>query len=133
MAFKMKIMMLCVKKSIHSKAMTMIEMSIMCHLKTHREIEIEPNEILDSDEEEVIDGVEEGERETPAATETCYYGKDGTEWKKEPNEAIPIRAHNIMRFRAGLCSQYYQYLIHYHQSNKSLWKRPICKMECRKS
>ncbi|XP_050338294.1 piggyBac transposable element-derived protein 4-like [Bactrocera neohumeralis] len=65
------------------------------------EIEIEPNEILDSDEEEVIDGVEEEERETPAATEISYYGKDGTEWKKESNEAIRTRAHNIMCFRPG--------------------------------
>ncbi|XP_050339100.1 piggyBac transposable element-derived protein 4-like [Bactrocera neohumeralis] len=65
------------------------------------EIEIEPNEILDSDEEEVIDGVEEEERETPSATETSYYGKDGTERKQEPNEAIRTRAHNIMRFRPG--------------------------------
>ncbi|XP_050338220.1 uncharacterized protein LOC126764593 [Bactrocera neohumeralis] len=60
------------------------------------EIEIEPYEILDSDEEEVIDGVEEEERETPAATEASYYGKDGKEWKKKGLMKQFVLVHTIL-------------------------------------
>lgn len=66
------------------------------------EVEIEPNEIFDSDEEEE----EEGEVPTDAAQQQqqkdgYFYGKDGTKWSKTEPNPVRFRQHNIMRFRGG--------------------------------
>jgi len=56
---------------------------------------IEPNEILDSDEEIEDDSL-------PEPNDNFFYGSDGTKWKKdEPSASVRVRQHNIMRFRSG--------------------------------
>lgn len=64
------------------------------------EILIEPNELADSDGEEESN---EETRQTPSKkSDSFFYGKDGTEWKKdEPNAVGRVRQHNIMRFKSG--------------------------------
>uniref|UniRef100_W8C4W2 Uncharacterized protein n=1 Tax=Ceratitis capitata TaxID=7213 RepID=W8C4W2_CERCA len=63
-------------------------------------IELNEIEILDSDEE-----IEDEEQHATAsviqreATTESFFGKDGTEWKKEQTPSR-TRQHNIMRFRA---------------------------------
>lgn len=66
------------------------------------ELEIEPNELEDSDEE-LEEEQEEEETLTPnERSDECFFGKDGTEWKKnEPSAVGRTRHHNIMRFRSG--------------------------------
>ncbi|XP_031626214.1 piggyBac transposable element-derived protein 4-like [Contarinia nasturtii] len=62
---------------------------------------VEPNEMIDSDDDVDDDFTEEIQLET--VSESFFYGKDGTKWhKSEPNSAISrIRQHNVMRFRSG--------------------------------
>lgn len=62
---------------------------------------IKPNEIFHSDEDE--DEMDEIHVEAHSQRSTnILYGKDGTKWNiDEPNAAVRLRHHNIMRFRAG--------------------------------
>lgn len=61
------------------------------------ELVIEPNEIFDSDDDD-----DEEENSEVHANDEYFYGRDGTEWKKnEPTAAGRVRQHMIMRFRSG--------------------------------
>ncbi|XP_025415575.1 piggyBac transposable element-derived protein 4-like [Sipha flava] len=63
------------------------------------EVIIEPNDLVDSDEEFTES---ETQNLCTSTSEECFYGKDGTKWEKnEPNTGVRIRQHNVMRFRSG--------------------------------
>ena len=58
---------------------------------------IEPNELSDTDEEEEVEVSTQQKQ-----SDSFFIGKDGTKWNKnEPNAAVLVRQHNIMRFRSG--------------------------------
>lgn len=60
---------------------------------------IEPNGLSDSDSDDDDDDDDEGaQREVD---QNFFYGKDGTQWSKEPPAGSRIRQHNIMQFRSG--------------------------------
>lgn len=66
------------------------------------DLEIEPNELYDSDED--VDEEEESGNDAEAANEVdsgCFYGKDGTKWNETEPPASRLRQHNIMRFQSG--------------------------------
>lgn len=61
------------------------------------ELIIEPNEILDSDEDEEESEERIGNR---SKNDDCFYGKDGTKWSKNERSAVGrMRHHNILRVR----------------------------------
>lgn len=61
------------------------------------ELEIEANEIFDSDEE----SEEESENAPTQAADGFLLGKDGTKWSTAEPATVRFRQHNVMRFRGG--------------------------------
>lgn len=62
---------------------------------------IETGETFDSDSDDDEGEDDSTTEEEVSRSDDCYYGKDGTEWKKDEPSSTRIRHHNIMRHRGG--------------------------------